>query len=118
VVAVALDVGEPGAEQGAQLALGGELVAGGDLAGAVEQRLEELVADRDQERLLAADVVVEAAGGEAGGLGQVGDRGRRVAGLGLLARRRRDHLGAATLVAGAERRALGSWGRAGHRDIR
>ena len=103
VVAVGRDVREPDAEQVAQLALGRRL-GGEDLAGPLEQRVEQLVADADQQLVLALDVVVEAAGGEPGRLGQVAHRGLLVAALGEEAGGGRDHLAPLALVALAQRR--------------
>ena len=81
VVAVGDDVGDPGGDQLAQL-LDRRRLGGDDLARLRQQRLQQLVADRDQEVVLALDVVVEAAGGEAGRLGQLAHRGAVVAALG------------------------------------
>jgi hypothetical protein len=101
VVAVGDDVGDPGLEELAQL-LHRRRLGGDDLARPRQQRFQQLVADRDQQVVLALDVVVEAAGGEAGRLGQLAHRGRVVAALGEQLRRRRHHLAAARFVTGAQ----------------
>ena len=69
---------------------------------ALEQRVHQLVADRAQQLLLAAEVVVEAAGGEAERLGELGHRGLVVAALGEHARRAEHDLRAAAVVALAQ----------------
>ena len=55
------------------------VVACGDGAGLVEQRVHQLVADRDQQLLLGAEVVVQAAGSEAELVGELGHRGLVIA---------------------------------------
>jgi len=107
VVEVAGDVDEPDAEQLAQLLLGGA-GAGDDLPRPGEQRLQQLVADRDQEVVLAVDVVVDAAGGKSGRRGQFGHRGRLEAALGEDPGGVGDDLLAATVIALAQRRS--GWG--------
>jgi hypothetical protein len=101
VVAVGDDVGDPGLDQLAQL-LDGRRLGGDDLPGARQQRLQQLVADRDQQVVLALDVVIEAAGGKPGRRGQLADRGAVVAALGEELGGGRHHLAAARLVAGAQ----------------
>jgi len=103
VVEVGRDVLEPGVEQLAQ-ALERRLGAlrGGDLLGAFEQRVEELVADRHEQVVAACDVVVEGARGEARLLEQRGDRGRVVAALGEDVRGGVGDLAPAAVVAGAK----------------
>src|SRR5581483_6430080 len=90
--------------------LGERLAAGGDLAGALEQRLDEARVDPDQQLLLAADVVVETAALQAGGRAEVVDRRRVVAALREHARGDVDDLVAALLEAprGAGARAVDS----------
>ena len=75
----------------------------------LEQRVHQLVADRAQQLLLAAEVVVEAAGREAERLGELGHRGLVVAALGEHARRAEHDLRPAAVVALAH----GGSGRAG-----
>src|ERR1700743_3605963 len=93
----------------------GRGVGGGDRAGLLEEGVEELVADRDQQVLLAGGVVVDAARRQAGRLAEVADRGLLVAALGEELRRRVDQRLAPALVAGAERGA-GRRRRGGHRE--
>ena len=107
VVAVLDDVGHPQADERAQL-LGGVLVAGQQLGGLLEQRLHELVADRGEQLLLAAEVVIERAGGQIHARGQLLHRRLVIALAG-------EHLGGlvddlllAPVIALAQRGACGS----------
>ena len=74
VVAVALDVRHPDVHDVAQLNVW-RVVGCGDRAHLIEQGLHELVADEHQQAVLAADVVIQAAGGEPGRCDQVLHRG-------------------------------------------
>jgi hypothetical protein len=106
VVAVLDDVGDPRLDERAEL-LAGRRARVEDLLRAGQQRVHELVADRDQQLLLAAEVVVEAAGADPQLLGELGHRGLVVAALGEHARGAEDDLGLAAVVALLERRASG-----------
>ena len=81
----------------------------------LEQRVHQLVADRAQQLLLAAEVVVEAAGGEAERLRELGHRGLVVAALGEHARGAEHDLRAAAVVALAQGGPGGPCGHAAER---
>ena len=106
VVEVLLDVLEPDMQQLAELGLG-RLRRREDGVGALEQRVHQLVADQDEQLVARVDVVIEAAGGQAGRLEQRRDGRGVVATLG-------EHVGGGIddrtpteLVASAERWAGG-----------
>ena len=91
VVAVVDHVRDPEPDERAQLILGGGIRRRASARVSLEQRLHQLVADADQQLLLAREVVVEAAGGEAHRLGQLLHGGLVVAPLGEDARGRDHH---------------------------
>ena len=98
VVAVALDMAQPDADDLAESLLGWPV----DRAGLVEQRRHELLADLAEQLVLGADVVVQAAGGEARRLDEVRNRRRVEPALCDHLRRARDDLLAALVIAGAQ----------------
>src|SRR6185312_1491873 len=113
VVAVPDDMGHPQPHERAQL-LGGVLFAGQQLGGLLEQRLHELVTDGGEEILLAAEVVIERAGGQVHARRQllhgclvIALAGEHIGGL-------VDDLLLAAVIAAAQRRPCGSDGHGVH----
>ena len=89
-------------------AVGGPSAA--DLACPLEQRVDQLVADQNEQLVLGRDVVVEAAGREPGRLEQRRHRGGVVAALREGMRGGVDQLAAAAVVARSQRGAEGGEG--------
>ena len=112
------DVGDPGAQEPAQLRLGVELLRRDDLLGPHEQRRHQLLVDQEEKLPLAVDVVVEAAPLQPGRVDEIVDRGVRIAALGEQPRRHVDHLAAALLEACPRARTAAGWSRAGVDVIR